>query len=212
MLSKSAVTAVKKVGLVNQRAFSLCRVMNSEVVGAFGVEDAKSKTIDLRALEPSELTQEIKDEYFPQIGNRDIVGPSHSVNYDYFDTPDFPMPSVRFASNTPEVLALRKKEKGDWKQLTLEEKKQLYRNTFCQTYAEMTAPTADWKRITALFFYTIAASILLFLYNVTYYGRRPVTYDREHHQAMLASMLMKNVGRYSGVSSKYDFEKNEWKK
>lgn len=55
----------------------------------------------------------------------------------------------RFRENTKEILALREKEKGDWKSLTLEEKKTLYRASFCQTYAEMKAPTGEWKSIIA---------------------------------------------------------------
>lgn len=41
--------------------------------------------------------------------------------------------------------ALHEKEKGDWKKLTLDEKKQLYRASFRLTYAEMEAPTGRWK-------------------------------------------------------------------
>lgn len=43
--------------------------------------------------------------------------------------------------------ALKEKEKGDWKKLSVEEKKQLYRASFCQTFAEMNAPTGEWKSI-----------------------------------------------------------------
>ena len=43
--------------------------------------------------------------------------------------------------------ALREKEKGDWKKLTIEEKKALYRHTFCQTFAEFDAPDPEWKWI-----------------------------------------------------------------
>lgn len=42
---------------------------------------------------------------------------------------------------------MREKEKGDWNQLTLEEKKALYRASFRQTFAEFKAPTGKWKSI-----------------------------------------------------------------
>jgi cytochrome c oxidase subunit 4 len=40
---------------------------------------------------------------------------------------------------------LREKEKGDWKKLSVQEKKALYRASFCQTFAEMKYPTGEWK-------------------------------------------------------------------
>ena len=43
----------------------------------------------------------------------------------------------RFREDTPEILKLREKEKGDWKKLTIAEKKVLYRASFCQTIAEV---------------------------------------------------------------------------
>jgi len=36
----------------------------------------------------------------------------------------FPCPSIRWEADTPEIAALRKKEQGDWKQLSVQEKKQ----------------------------------------------------------------------------------------
>ena len=85
--------------------------------------------------------------FFP--GNRDIVGFGVNGNPAYADREDYPAPAIRFMENTPEILALREKEKGDWKSLTLDEKKALYRASFCQTYAEMKAPTGEWKSVVA---------------------------------------------------------------
>ena len=43
----------------------------------------------------------------------------------------------RFQEDSAEILKLREKEKGDWKKLTVAEKKVLYRASFCQTIAEV---------------------------------------------------------------------------
>lgn len=58
-----------------------------------------------------------------RIGNRDVVGFGVNGGYMYVDRVDYPMPSIRFKENTAESDKLREKEKGDWKKLTLDEKK-----------------------------------------------------------------------------------------
>lgn len=45
------------------------------------------------------------------------------------------------------IQALREKEKGDWRKLSIEEKKALYRHSFCQTFAEFEAPDPEWKDV-----------------------------------------------------------------
>lgn len=44
-------------------------------------------------------------------------------SYSYIDKSDQPFPAIRFREDTPEIKVLREKEKGDWKNLTIEEKK-----------------------------------------------------------------------------------------
>ena len=62
--------------------------------------------------------------YLLPLGNREIVGYGMNGNPNYIDSVDFPAPAVRFRENTKEILALREKEKGDWKNLSLTEKKE----------------------------------------------------------------------------------------
>lgn len=57
------------------------------------------------------------------IGKRDVVGYGFNGSYTYYDTTDMPYPAIRFREETEEITRLREKEKNDWKQLTLEEKK-----------------------------------------------------------------------------------------
>jgi len=60
----------------------------------------------------------------PRIGNREIVGYGLKGKPEYFDLVMFPCPSIRWEADTPEIAALRKKEQGDWKQLSIQDKKQ----------------------------------------------------------------------------------------
>lgn len=60
----------------------------------------------------------------PRIGNREIVGYGLKGKPEYFDLVMFPCPSIRWEADTPEIAALRKKEQGDWKQLSTQDKKQ----------------------------------------------------------------------------------------
>ena len=89
--------------------------------------------------------------YSPQhkveIGKREIVGYGNTGEATYIDHPVHPFPAIRFKEDTPEISKLREKEKGDWKKMTVEEKKMLYRASFCQTFEEMNAPQAWWPGI-----------------------------------------------------------------
>merc|ERR1711936_1221468 len=73
--------------------------------------------------------------YYPHrdvtIGNREIVGFGINGKSIYQDDVHVPFPSIRFKERTN--VKLLEKEKGDWKKLTIEEKKDLYRQTFGNT-------------------------------------------------------------------------------
>ncbi|KAL4235077.1 oxidoreductase [Mactra antiquata] len=204
MLRGRNLVAFSRMAAIQQRAICLSAATKGSVIPA----DA---SIDLKTYEHDNIPQAVKDQYYPHLGNRDIVGPSYGTSYDYLDCPDLPMPAVRWGANTPEVLQLREKETGDWKNLSLEEKKQLYRNSYRQTFAEIEAPTGEWKRILYIFCYiTAAATVYLIYYANTV--PRPSTLNKDHQQEMVATMLMRNNGPITGLASKYDFENNQWKK
>jgi cytochrome c oxidase subunit 4 len=63
---------------------------------------------------------------------------------------------------------LREKEKGDWKKLTSDEKKSLYRASFCQTFAEVEAPTGEWKGIIGLALAIISTGLWGYIWLAKY--------------------------------------------
>ena len=71
---------------------------------------------------------------------------------------------------------LREKEKGDWKKLSIQEKKALYRASFCQTFAEIQAPTGEWKSIIGMTLIGMSAGIWLYIYFKAFGNFLPITY------------------------------------
>jgi len=158
------------------------------------------------------LPAAIRDQQYPKLGNRDIVGYGWNGIPTYIDRPEFPCPAVRFRENTPEVLALREKEKGDWNKLTVEEKKALYRASFRQTFAEINAPTGEWKSVLSavLFGLSVTAWFILYLRKFVL-SPMPETITREWQVAQLELMVKQRQGAVDGVSSNWDYENNRWK-
>ncbi|KAK2148273.1 hypothetical protein LSH36_506g02050 [Paralvinella palmiformis] len=163
---------------------------------------------------PEELPQELKDSIYPKIGKREIVGFGWNGLPTYVDRCEFPFPSIRFKETTPEILALREKEKGDWKKLSVEEKKALYRSSFCQTFAEFDdAPTGEWKSIIGLALMGIVVTgwCLIAVHQMAY-DRLPVTITEEWKEKMVEHMVRQGQNPLQGVSSIWDYENNRWKK
>jgi cytochrome c oxidase subunit 4 len=61
--------------------------------------------------------------FFVFKGNREVVGYGVNGLPQYYDHGDMPCPAVRWREDTPELIALKEKERGDWTKLTLDEKK-----------------------------------------------------------------------------------------
>merc|ERR1712113_311169 len=62
----------------------------------------------------------------------------------YADHPLCPFPAIRFKETTPEIQKLLDKAQGPWQKLTIEEKKILYRHSYCSTMSEITTPEPGW--------------------------------------------------------------------
>ncbi|ELU14758.1 hypothetical protein CAPTEDRAFT_161420 [Capitella teleta] len=154
---------------------------------------------------------EEKNHFYPRIGDRKIVGYGRNGQADYEDVRDYPCPAVQFQEDKGAILALREKELGDWSALTLDEKKTLYRASFCSTYSEFTAKTGEWKSILAAVFTvgTLTALFTLFTHKYVYLPCRTSTEEWQADRIRMA--IAERDGPVHGVSSYYDFEKKQWK-
>jgi len=147
------------------------------------------------------------------IGKREIVGYGLNGEPSYVDRAEFPLPAIRWKEPTADIMALREKEKGDWKKLSIEEKKALYRASFRQTFAEFKAPTGEWKYIVGVAFALITGGIWIFFGLKTFvYAPVPETFKEENRKAQLARILDLHVNPVQGIAADWDYEKNEWKK
>jgi cytochrome c oxidase subunit 4 len=148
-----------------------------------------------------------------KIGSREVVGFGVNGEANYNDRIMSPFPAIRFKEDTPDIKALREKERGDWKKLSIEDKKALYRASFCQTFAEMRAPTGRWKSTIGCAIGFIALSWWMYVWAKVYvYPPVPKTLSLENRQAQLRRMIDLRVDQVDGLSSKWDYENNRWKK
>ncbi|XP_056642916.1 cytochrome c oxidase subunit 4 isoform 1, mitochondrial-like [Diorhabda carinulata] len=147
------------------------------------------------------------------IGKREIVGYGFNGEPSYADRADFPLPAIRWKEPNSDILALREKEKGDWKNLSIEEKKALYRASFCQTFAEFKAPTGEWKSVIGLGLVILSGAFWLFyFYKVFVYSPLPASFNKENREAQFRRMIDLQVNPVQGLASKWDYEKDDWKK
>ncbi|CAG9860169.1 unnamed protein product [Phyllotreta striolata] len=147
------------------------------------------------------------------IGKREIVGYGFNGEPNYVDRSDFPLPAIRWKEPNADILALREKEKGDWNKLSIEEKKALYRASFCQTFAEFNAPDGEWKSVMGLSLLIISSAFWFFYFLKTFvYPPLPDSFNKENREAQFRRMLDLHVNPVQGVSSKWDYEKDDWKK
>ncbi|XP_061728490.1 cytochrome c oxidase subunit 4 isoform 2, mitochondrial-like [Cydia pomonella] len=149
-----------------------------------------------------------------RIGTRDVVGYGHNGGYNYKDDPHFPFPAIRFKENTRDIVALRQKECGDWKMLCCEEKKALYRASFCQTFSEFQHPTHHWKIVIGggLFFVSWVFWHQMIYRNLIAEPNWPDSFSLESRMAQLRRMLELRVQPIDGLSSLWDYDNDCWKK
>jgi len=159
-----------------------------------------------------ELTQEQSDHFYPRIGNRDIVGSGINNRPNYADLFNFPYPAVRWGENTADVMRLRDKERGDWKKLSVDEAKQLYRASFRQTFAEFNAPTGEWKFIIAFTLGAMSLSLWIWWSIKKFcHPQLPHTFSDEYRYQMLKKYIDMDVAPVRGLTSQWDYERMKWK-
>lgn len=166
-----------------------------------------------------------------EIGKREVVGFGGNGDATYYDHVNTPFPAIRFKEDAGDVLKLREKEKGDWKKMTLEEKKALYRSSYCQTYAEFTASTNDGFKVWGMTLMVVAFAFflkfwenrnsktqfhvkkLLFIndFFLSVYDPYPITFTKERMAAQRDRWLDMEANPISFYSANYDYEKKEWK-
>uniref|UniRef100_UPI00398E9086 cytochrome c oxidase subunit 4 isoform 1, mitochondrial-like n=1 Tax=Pristiophorus japonicus TaxID=55135 RepID=UPI00398E9086 len=132
----------------------------------------------------------------------------------YSDRKDTPFPDVPYVrSLSAEQLALKEKEKSSWMKLSNEEKVALYRITFHQSYAEMHRKTNEWKTVLGTVFIFIGFTGLIIWWQRIYvYPPQLHTFEEEWQKKQAKRMLDMRINPIEGFASKWDYEKNEWKK
>jgi len=130
----------------------------------------------------------------------------------YADRFDYPFPAIRFRKMNAEFKALREKEKGDWKNLSLEEKKKLYRYSFRATLAEFDHPTGNWKAITAIVLGVMTGAMAIITCVKKWALKGDLWYlSEEAKNKQLELMIRLYAEPITGVASKWDYENNVWK-
>uniref|UniRef100_A0A8C8S962 Cytochrome c oxidase subunit 4 n=2 Tax=Pelusios castaneus TaxID=367368 RepID=A0A8C8S962_9SAUR len=132
----------------------------------------------------------------------------------YHDSRVYPLPTLPYRKELDaEQKALKEKEKGSWKQLSEAEKVALYRLQFKQTFAEMKRPSNEWKTVLGGAFAFIGFTGLIVWWQHAYVlPEKPHTLTDEWKAMQLKRMLDMRANPIQGLSSKWDYEKNEWKK
>ncbi|XP_005806268.1 cytochrome c oxidase subunit 4 isoform 2, mitochondrial-like [Xiphophorus maculatus] len=131
----------------------------------------------------------------------------------YYDRVDMPLPDKPYKDVLSDAEEkLKQKEKGPWSQLTNEEKVALYRLKFSQSYAEMKAPTGEWKTVLGgMLFFLGFTGLVVWWQRIYVYPPRPRTLEDDWKARQLQRMLDMRINPVEGLSSKWDYDKGQWK-
>ncbi|KAG7482288.1 hypothetical protein JOB18_018167 [Solea senegalensis] len=131
----------------------------------------------------------------------------------YIDSQVCPLPEIRYVQSlSADQKSLKEKEKGTWASLSDEEKIALYRISFKESFAEMSQESAEWKTVVGGVFFFVGFTGLIVLWQRKFvYGPVPHTFDAEYKEKELQRMLDMRMNPVEGISSKWDYEKKQWK-
>ncbi|KAM3919890.1 cytochrome c oxidase subunit 4 isoform 1, mitochondrial [Leptodactylus fuscus] len=132
----------------------------------------------------------------------------------YHDHRATPLPEISYLENlTPELKALKEKELGAWSSLSSQEKVQLYRIKFNKTYADMHKGSNEWKTAIGgtLIFIGLTAFIIMWQRKYVF-GDIPHTLSDDWIAMQTKRMLDMRINPIEGFASKWDYDRNEWKK
>ncbi|XP_075694409.1 cytochrome c oxidase subunit 4 isoform 1, mitochondrial [Rhinoderma darwinii] len=132
----------------------------------------------------------------------------------YNDNRSIPLPEVSYLKDlTPELKALKEKEKGLWDSLSAQEKLQLYSIKFNQTYANMNKGSNQWKTVIGGTLIVIGFTAFIIMWQRKYvFGEIPHTLSDDWIAMQTKRMLDMRINPVEGIASKWDYERNEWKK
>uniref|UniRef100_A0A3P8TQE4 Cytochrome c oxidase subunit 4 n=1 Tax=Amphiprion percula TaxID=161767 RepID=A0A3P8TQE4_AMPPE len=131
----------------------------------------------------------------------------------YWDRADVPLPDRAYKDVLTDAdRKLKQKEKGPWGQLSKEEKIALYRLTFRHTYPEMKRPSDEWKTVVGgIFLFLGFTGLVVWWQRLYVYPQRPRTFDDDWQAKQLQRILDMRINPIEGISSKWDYEKGQWK-
>jgi len=159
-------------------------------------------------------TAEGREYTHPKIGDREIVGWGCHGHHCYVDRTDFPYPAIRWKGpSAPGVAELRKKELGDWKELSLEDKKALYRASFRQTFSEYHRnEDGSWKYMVGGTLLGLSFSLFMWYFCKLYvYNPVPESMTLEGRLRTLRYEIAIRKDPIDGLASRWDYDKDQWK-
>uniref|UniRef100_A0A1A9V1W7 Cytochrome c oxidase subunit 4 n=1 Tax=Glossina austeni TaxID=7395 RepID=A0A1A9V1W7_GLOAU len=145
-----------------------------------------------------------------KIDKREIVGYGWNGTACYFyDRADYPMPAIRFREPTIIhfiIHNLHQKEKRDWKKMSIDEKKALYRVSFRQRFAEIQTSAGEFKKHFGVGLLFTAMAIWV----AVVYNEMPITFDEAHKKAQSKHMIDLEMNPVTGLASKWNYQNNSW--